>query len=139
MFDWIPNPHPIIVHFPIALIVAAVVTDAVVMILKREADAAVSWLYVAGTAGLVAAFFSGRAAADAVLIPPEAQAVQTDHADWALLTLSLFAVLTIARLVMLWLRKPGRAVVRALSVAVGIVGLVLLTVTGDLGGDRSIG
>ena len=80
MFDWIPNLHPIVVHFPIALLAAAVATDVVVLVMKRETAAAVSWLYAAGTAGLLAAFFTGRAAVDAVLIPPASQAIHTDHA-----------------------------------------------------------
>ncbi len=139
MFDWIPNPHPIIVHFPIALSVTAVVTDVFVLGLRRDADAVVSWLYAAATAGLVAAFLSGRAAADSVLIPPAAQAIQTDHADWALATLILFVVLTIARLVLVRPGRPGRGVIRAFSVAAGLVGLGLITLTGDLGGRMVFG
>ncbi|MFC2085585.1 DUF2231 domain-containing protein [Bacteroidota bacterium] len=139
MFDWIPNLHPIIVHFPIALITAAVVTDIVVLILRRGADSTVSWLYGAGTVGLVAAFLSGRAAADSLLIPVSAQTILTDHADWALITLGLFIVLTVGRLVMTWLRKPGIGLIRMISVIGGIVGFGLITVTGDLGGRMVFG
>lgn len=139
MFDWIPNLHPIIVHFPIALIVAAVVSDVVVLTLRREADGAVSWLYTAGTAGLVAAYLTGRAAADAVLIPAAAQTIQTDHADWALVTLILFLALTTVRLLLLRLGRPGRNVVRSMSVVAGLVGFGLITIVGDLGGRMVFG
>ena len=139
MFDWIPNLHPIIVHFPIALVVAAVVVDLVVLIFKRDADTAVSWLYVTGTLGLVAAFFSGRAAADALLIPAAAQTIQTDHADLALATLSLFTALTIVRLVLMRLGRPGKSTVRILSTVAGLVGVGLVTLTGDLGGRMVFG
>lgn len=134
MFDWIPNIHPIVVHFPIALLITAVAANVVMVILKREPSPTVSWLYVLGTLGLVAAYFSGRAAVDSVLLPAPAQSIQTDHADWALKTLIAFAIVAIARLVLLRLGKLSATAVGALSAAGGIVGLVLITLTGDLGG-----
>jgi uncharacterized membrane protein len=139
MFDWIPNLHPIVVHFPIALLIAAVASDVISLLTKGKTDGAATWLYVAGTAGLVAAYFSGRAAVDSLLIPAGAQAIQTDHADWALRTLILFAVLTVSRIVMIQLGRPSISVVRVLSVVVGLIGAGLITVTGDLGGRMVFG
>jgi hypothetical protein len=101
---------------------------------RGKADAAATWLYAAGTLGLVAAYFSGRAAVDSLLIPASAQAIQTDHADWALTTLIFFAALTVGRIVLFRLKKPGVAIVRVLSAVAGLVGAGLITVTGDLGG-----
>lgn len=139
MFDWIPNLHPIIVHFPIALLIAGLVADAGIFLLRGTSDAPSTWLYAGGTAALIAAFFSGRAAVDSLLIPADAQAIQTDHADWALVTLLFFIAFTLVRTILLRLRKPGKNLVRAISVAGGIVGAVLLSITGDLGGRMVFG
>ena len=58
--DWAPNIHPLIVHVPIALLVAAVVTDllSVVMARRPALREAATWLYCAGAGTAVAAFMA---------------------------------------------------------------------------------
>jgi uncharacterized membrane protein len=62
--DWIPNIHPLVVHFPIALLVIAVLFDAARIYFKEESwlQKMVLALYATGSAGLIAAFWSGRRA-----------------------------------------------------------------------------
>ena len=81
---WAPNPHALIVHLPIGLLVTAVVADLVAM-LRRDPSTVVrvsTGLYIAGTVTLVAAFLTGRSAAPEVYTPGMAQAIVVRHWDW---------------------------------------------------------
>lgn len=134
---WAPNPHALIVHLPIGLLVTAVVADLVAM-LRRDPSTVVrvsTGLYIAGTVTLVAAFLTGRSAAPEVYTPGMAQAIVARHWDWALWCVWYFGLLTAGR-VRLWLAagSPRRVVTVALALA-GLGGLVLLTNTAELGGQ----
>ncbi len=92
-------------------------------------------LYVLGTGGAVAAYVTGRAASQTIWLPGMAQAVLTQHWDWALRTVWFFAIVTVVRVVLLRpsRRDPGPAIVAAFAL-VGLVGIGLLLETGDRGG-----
>ena len=71
--DWAPNLHPIVVHFPIALLTAAVVVDFLGLFMRTRAavrDTA-TWLYCAGAVVAILAYFTGRNGADAMLLPAQ--------------------------------------------------------------------
>ena len=57
--DWAPNVHPLLVHFPIALLLAAVATDVAGWILRynRWLRHVATFLYVVGTLTIVATYF----------------------------------------------------------------------------------
>ena len=134
---WAPNPHALIVHLPIGLLVTAVVADLVAM-LRRDPSTVVivsTGLYLAGTVSLVAAYLTGRSGAPEVYTPGMAQAVVTRHWEWALWCVWYFGLLTAGR-AGLWLAagSPRRVVTVALALA-GLGGLVLLTNTAELGGQ----
>ena len=132
---WAPNPHALIVHLPIGLLVTAVVADLVAM-LRRDPSTVVrisTGLYIAGTVTLVAAFLTGRSAAPEVYTPPMAQAIVDRHWDWALWCVLYFGLLTAGRVGLLVAAgAPRRTSTFALAVA-GLAGLVLLTNTAELG------
>ena len=135
--DWAPNIHPLLVHFPIALLMTAAGLDIVAWMLRRHRPLrhAATLLYVLGTGAAVAAYVTGRAASQAIWFPGMAQAVVKEHWDWAFRTVSFFAILTGVRLVLLRpsRRDPAAAIVAALALA-GLVGIGLLLETGDRGG-----
>lgn len=97
--DWIPNIHPLVVHFPIALLVIAVFFDAARLFFKKESwlQKATLALYTTGSVGLIAAFWSGRRAVETVSVTGDAIPVVTSHEDWALYTLIYFLVFTTIR------------------------------------------
>jgi uncharacterized membrane protein len=135
--DWAPNAHPLIVHFPIALLCAAVAVDCVAWALKRNQPLrqTATVLYVLGTVGALAAYVTGRAASETVWLPGMAHAVLTQHWEWALRTVWFFSVVGLARVVFLRPSRgvPGHLIVAAFVLA-GLVGLGLLIETGDRGG-----
>ena len=134
---WAPNPHALIVHLPIGLLVTAAVADLVAM-LRRDPSSVVrvsTGLYIAGTVTLVAAFLTGRSAAPEVYTPGMAQAIVARHWDWALWCVWYFGLLTAGRVgLQLAAGVPRRTSTVALAVA-GLAGLVLLTNTAELGGQ----
>ncbi len=133
--EWAPNIHPMIVHFPIALFMLAIIMDVAGYFLPD------SWwdekknliLYgISGIAG-IGTYFSGKEAADSVFIEAEAQNLLTEHADFAEYTvwfIGLYALLRIGLYV--WDKsdiKPVRVGMTLLSFA----GAVLLFQTSDRG------
>ncbi len=134
--EWAPNIHPLIVHFPIALLVVAVLLDVLQWIrpLRGRLDRAALLLYFLGVIGATAAFWSGRVAADTVRVGVEAQTVLSDHDDRALITLIFFGAFFVVRLVLHLIRLDRKGILRAVVPLTGIVGIVLLWQTADLGG-----
>jgi uncharacterized membrane protein len=135
--DWAPNIHPLLVHFPIALLITAVGLDVAGWVRRRNRPLrqAATLLYVLGTGAAVAAYFTGRAASQAIWLPGMAHAVVKEHWDWAFRTVWFFAIVTGLRLVLLrpTRRDPGHVIVAALALA-GLLGIGLLLETGDRGG-----
>ena len=133
--SWAPNPHALIVHLPIGLLVTAVVAD-LVAIARRDPSTVVrlsTGLYIAGTVTLAAAFLTGRSAATEVFAPGMAQAIVSSHWDWALWCVWYFGLLTASRVGLgLAAEPPRRASTMALAAA-GLAGLALLTNTAELG------
>ena len=97
--EWAPNIHPLVVHFPIALLIAAVAFHVASILTKKDwLEKATTALYVAGSLSAVAAFLTGRSGVDEIAIPPELSAFVTSHSDAGRLTAILFAVVAISRL-----------------------------------------
>jgi len=137
-FTALPNLHPAIVHFPIALLSLAFALDVFFLIFKRPAwlDHAATLTYILGTLGATAAYFAGRQAADSVEnVLPQAQLAMGIHSDWALYTLLAFFLVSVLRLV---ISRPGaaaRAPFRFGATVLGAVAVGMLLRTADLGGS----
>jgi len=132
---WAPNVHPLLVHFPIGLLVSAALFDLALIVFGRhEAAKVVTGLYLAGTTLLVATYLSGRSAARTVLLPGMAHGPVDDHWRLAAWCLGYFVALTGARLVLRAELRRGRGAVAAGFVLAGLVGLALLAETAGRGG-----
>ena len=128
--------HPLLVHFPIGLIVTAAVVDLAALgtgphsTLRRAATA----LYLAGAATLIAAYFTGRDDAALIRIPGPAHAVVDEHWTWALRTTVYLCLFAPARL---GLELAGLLTGRGRwlpVVAGGLVGVLLLFQAAERGG-----
>jgi uncharacterized membrane protein len=132
--DWLPNIHPLIIHFPIALLVFAVLFDLARLRFREQdwLENAVIALYASGTIGLIAAFFTGREAVETVSVTGGAVPVVSSHEDWALYTLIFFMVYTTIRF-MAWWKEPDNGFVQSILLIIAFVGIGILWKTGDLG------
>jgi uncharacterized membrane protein len=144
--DWAPNIHPMIIHFPLVLLIVAVLFDALGLIIKKSKQTAgISWLeksalvlYLFGTITLVAAFLTGRSAEDGLNIPSHIIPALSDHADWAEITLWFFIIYTAVRFTASFVFKPKILIVLPL-VLIGFVGIYFLYQTGDKGAKLVFG
>lgn len=128
--------HPLIVHFPIGLIVTAAVIDVAALGAgpRSALRTTATGLYVAGAAALLAAYFTGRSDAALVRIPGPAHAVVDEHWAWALRATVYLGFFALGRLG-LDLAGLLTARVRWLPVvAAGLVGVLLLFQTAERGG-----
>ena len=132
--DWAPNLHPMLVHFPIALLVTAVAVD-LLAVFSRGASLTrrATGFYGLGAVLLLVTYFSGRDAAATVFTPGMAHVVVQEHWDWAMWTTIYFSALTGARLLARRRLSRGHRGLRVAFLAGGSCGAVLLTMTAERG------
>lgn len=134
MFD-VTHLHPMIVHFPIALLIIAFLADLAGITLKREFFSRMGLiLMVLGTLGVVAAYLSGDFAADGLTEAGPLKLAIEDHEGAAVLTLWIMVITTIVRLGMVAFRKYS-GMVRWIPLALFLVGVASMARTGYYGGE----
>lgn len=139
--EWAPNLHPLIIHFPIVLLIAAVLFDTAGLFMKNNnwLQKASLILYIFGTVGALAALLSGEAAAESLQIPSAAAPHVEHHEEWAETTLYFFIIYTAARLLIFFFMKSLRKAFLVIAVLIGYVGLYFLYETGDHGAELVYG
>ncbi len=99
MIEIVPNWHPIVVHFTVALLALSVVTHFVVRVLpsgglRTEARVFARWSLWLGTGFALATVATGWLAYNSVAHDDASHAAMLGHRSWALATLSAFLVAT---------------------------------------------
>jgi len=125
--------HPMLVHFPIALLFASVLFDILATWVKRETfrDGALC-LLVLGLLGGIAAASSGDWAEEMAEQAGIAESLIDTHETFAVATLGIFGVLLLGRLLLRNQLTPTTAIPYFLVAAIG---LGTLSATGHFGGD----
>ncbi|MEK7237004.1 MAG: DUF2231 domain-containing protein [Nitrospirota bacterium] len=125
--------HPMLVHFPIALLFASVLFDVASTALTRDSlREAALWLLGLGLLGGIVAAIAGGQAEGAAEKAGVAEALIETHETLAYLTLGIMAILLLSRL-LLRNRFSTRALAAYLVVATA--GLVAVSATGHTGGN----
>ena len=133
--NWAPNFHPMVIHFPIVLVMTAAVVDLVDVAFERSPwlKAATTTLYVMGALSLVVAYVTGTQAEATVLVPGMAYPVLTSHRQWALVTMAYCVVVAALRLVVLRGDGGHSRRRRVALLGIGLVSVVLIQQTAERG------
>ena len=130
-YDW-PRLHAALNDLPIGLLLAAVLFDLLAVVTKRLWFRQVGvWTMLAGAVGGAVAVLSGLQAEEHIAHGEAVHRVMETHEQLGLITLGVFGVLTLWRIVRE--RRMG-AGERALSLALSIAGVGFLVATGVYGG-----
>ncbi|GAB5550211.1 MAG: hypothetical protein SangKO_099710 [Sandaracinaceae bacterium] len=136
--DWAPNVHPLVIHFPIALLFVAALVDAIALVVRETypwVRTSAVGLYALGALGAAVAFLTGRDASDSVDLPAEALTTLNAHADWALYLVWFAGLYALVRVVALRFDRDQRLIVHLPLAVLGLVGLVLVQQTAERGGQ----
>ena len=132
--DWAPNAHPLIIHFPIALLSLAVLASLAEVFVKPEwLTKSRLWLYILGSLSAVVSVLTGRIAADTVSPPFNAEMTLSQHSDSAQLVMWYFVGFTFLQLVLPKFLKTDSIWIRLAYFLVACFGLSLLISAGELG------
>lgn len=128
-----PNIHPMVVHFPIALIIAAFVIDVIGLIIKSDKLIYAGTIITLGAlVGAVGSVLTGLIAEDSVWHPGAAHELLETHELLGFISLGIIAAVAIVR----WtLRDRLAGLVGWLIIVVTAVAVGFVAYTGYLGGE----
>lgn len=129
--DALQNIHPLIVHFPIALLLAATLVYFIAWVARREEwSRAALWMLALGTLGALVAVRTGLSAAEGVMLAPSVREhILVHHKHYMLAVMVLSVVLTMWAL----LARPMPRRGRLLFLAALLVMAALVTKGADYG------
>jgi len=132
--EWAPNIHPMLIHFPIVLLLLAPLFDVGALVFKKSPWLlpAANFLYFLAGFSVVLVFISGKLAAQNIDIPTDAYVTISKHANWALYTLILAGINGAIR-VFLMINIKGESFSRWYMLIPGLLGIVFLINTADQG------
>ena len=137
----LPNLHPAVVHFPIALLPAALLFDLLLLFMPGRPwlDRAAATLYALAAAGAFVAVQAGKAAEETIgELAPRVHHLFEEHEHLGTWSLYALAALAIVRALLTWrdLRTDvvPRGFVRFLVLLAGCAAFALLASAADHGG-----
>jgi uncharacterized membrane protein len=90
------NLHPLIVHYPIAMLTSATVVYLAAAIARRDRWAWLAlWLLAFGALGATAAVWSGLRAGDAVMVAPEVRENILEYHEYLMITAWVLSLLAL--------------------------------------------
>ncbi|CAN5613958.1 hypothetical protein BH23BAC4_BH23BAC4_06070 [soil metagenome] len=134
--EWAPNVHPLVVHFPIALVVVGFLVDMVAVALRnRTVRFVAAGLYGGAAVGAIAAYFTGLRALETVALPPEAFAVANAHADAGWLAMWILGIYAVIRIGVAWWDRANRLVIHLPLALLGIGCIVAVWMAAGRGAE----
>ena len=133
--------HPMLVHFPIVLLITACSLDIIMLLIKKDLAnrqclplVALSALLLGTLSAGIAAIFGDIALDKAISLGFPRGPLET-HETLALITIAVFSIHCLLRLLALWRRVALRGYIGLISAIPGMVGVVLLIFTAYYGGE----
>jgi len=126
--------HPMLVHFPIAIITIGFLFDLAAMVIKKEPCLSKTgfWLEIIGMASAVFAFGSGYFFTNPM--DGEAGIMREKHEFFATFTLITIIVATLFRIAVVYLNKETPKM-KYLTLGLFFIAFIFVTITGYLGGS----
>jgi uncharacterized membrane protein len=133
MFD-LNHFHPMIVHFPIALIVVGFLFELLYLLFKKELclTKAGFYLMVLGTLGAISAFLTGELFTTE--LTGNAGQVQETHELFAIITMITMCIATLIR-IYLFANKKETTILKWIVFSLYTVGAMMVGITGFFGGS----
>lgn len=132
--SWAPNLHPLIVHFPIVLVLLAALVDVAALVRASKGPGRLgSALYVLGGASAVVTSVTGWVAGATVHVPGMAHGLLDDHRWWGLVTTAFFVSFAVIRVGIGALRRPRTLGQRLLLLTLTLILVVLVQQTAERG------
>ncbi len=127
--------HPMIVHFPIALLLVGFLSEAIGLIFKKDFFTKTAfYLLILGTLGVVAAYISGDITGEGVAETGVLKNALETHEEAAQLSLWLMTAAAIVRVgFVVWKKYTG--VYKWFSLVLFLVGVLSIVRTGYYGGE----
>ncbi len=133
--------HPMLVHFPIVLLIIAVAMDIILLLIKKDLAnrqclpmVALSVLLLGTLSAGIAAVFGDIALDKAISLGFPSGPLEI-HETLALITIAVFSLHCLLRLLVLWRRYSLQGFIGWVSAIPGMVGAVLLILTAYYGGE----
>lgn len=134
MFDT-THIHPMIVHFPIALLIVGFLAEVIGAFTKKEFfSKAGLYLLILGTLGVVAAYLTGNLAGDGVTEAGALKQALEVHEEAAELSLWLMVSAALIRIALVLFKKYAGAL-KWIAVTVFFLGVLSIARTGYYGGE----
>lgn len=129
--------HAMLNDLPAALLVVAVVFEALYVFTKKDGFRYASfWTLIVGTVGAAAAVLSGLQAEEMIEHGTAIHELMERHETLAFITLGVFAVLAVWRLVR---ERKMKMIERQVALVLALIGAGVLYTTGKLGGELVFG
>ncbi|MFB6342295.1 DUF2231 domain-containing protein [Saccharicrinis sp. FJH62] len=127
--------HPMIVHFPIALLIVGFVFDIVSLFFKKEFFSRAGFtLLILGALGTVAALLSGELAGSGIAEEGMLKQALEIHESAAELTIWLVSITALYRIVVVYLKKYS-GILKVLSMVLFFASVLAIARTGYYGGE----
>jgi uncharacterized membrane protein len=134
MFDT-THLHPMIVHFPIALLIVGFLSDLIGAFFKKEFfSKAGFYLLILGTAGVIAAYLSGNIAGDGVSEAGTLKQALENHEEAAELSLWLMVIASVVRIGIVVFKKYT-GMFKWAAIVLFFAGILSIARTGYYGGE----
>ena len=133
--NWAQNIHPMLIHFPIVLMLLALLFDALNLLFRRTDRFRTTTLvlYALGFVAVIIAYFSGRQAADSVAVADSLFPAISEHADWALRTVWFWGILVLLRFGSLFRQLDRKTPVAIIFLFIATLGNYLMYETAEHG------
>jgi uncharacterized membrane protein len=131
--------HPLSVHFPIALITTGFVLDLLYLFYKKEPciSKAGYYLQILGMLSAIAAWGTGYFIAGTTQMEGEAAGIKELHETFATFSLVAVIIACIARIILVYI-KTENTIYRFIPFGLSLISVMLISVTGFLGGKLVI-